>query len=116
MVRPGVGLYGGNPHPGVENPMKPAAVLTGRVLQLRRIDMGESVGYGATFRAKRPTMLATVALGYADGIPRAASNRGAAAIGGASGASGGGESIGAAGSAGAGVPRAADQPGLLQAP
>jgi len=83
MVRPGIGLYGGNPQPGGENPMKPAAVLTGRVLGLRRIDMGESVGYAATFRAKRPSMLATVALGYADGIPRAASNRGAAAIGGA---------------------------------
>ena len=48
--------------------MQTAAVLTARVLQLRRIDKGESVGYGATFRAKRPTMLATVALGYADGI------------------------------------------------
>jgi alanine racemase len=83
MVRPGIGLYGGNPQIGGENPMKPVAVLTGRVLQLRRIDMGESVGYAATFRARRPTMLATVALGYADGIPRAASNRGFAAIGGA---------------------------------
>ena len=83
MVRPGLGLYGGNPHPGRENPVKAAAVLAGRMLQLRRIDSGESVGYAATFRAKRPTMLATVALGYADGIPRAASGRGAAAIGGA---------------------------------
>jgi len=63
--------------------MKTVAVLTARVLQTRRIDKGESVGYAATFRAKRPTMLATVALGYADGIMRAAANRGWAAIGGA---------------------------------
>ena len=81
LVRPGVGLYGGNPCPGRPNPMKSAAVLEGRVLQTRRIDSGETVGYAATFRAKRPTMLATVALGYADGIPRALSNTGMAALG-----------------------------------
>jgi alanine racemase len=79
LVRPGIGLYGGHPQPGVsqgkmgENPFLPAAVLTGRILQLRRIDKGESVGYGATFRAKRPALLATVALGYADGVRRALS-------------------------------------------
>jgi alanine racemase len=63
--------------------MRVAAVLTARVLQTRRIDKGDSVGYAATFRAKRPTMLATVALGYADGIMRAASNKGWAAFAGA---------------------------------
>jgi alanine racemase len=83
LVRPGIGLYGGHPQPGHgENPMQAAAVLTGRVLQLRRIDKGQSVGYGATFRAKRPTMLATVALGYADGLPRALSGKGMAAFAG----------------------------------
>jgi alanine racemase len=88
LVRPGVGLYGANPQPsnpgepGGQNLMQTACVLTGKLLQLRRIASGECVGYGATFRAKRPTMLATVALGYADGIPRAASNQGLAAIGG----------------------------------
>jgi alanine racemase len=80
LVRPGIGLYGGGPK---QNPAKCVAVLTARVLQTRRIDKGDSVGYGATFRAKRPTMLATVALGYADGIMRAASNKGAAAFKGA---------------------------------
>ena len=75
LVRPGVALYGANPQVRegaggkAPNLMQTAAVLTARVLQLRRIDLGESVGYAATFRAKRPTMLATVALGYADGIP-----------------------------------------------
>jgi len=80
MVRPGLGLYGGNPQLGRSNPFAVCAVLTGRVLQLRRVDKGESVGYGATFRAKRPTVIATAALGYADGLMRAIGNRGAGAI------------------------------------
>lgn len=80
LIRPGVALYGGNPRPGMDNPMRTAAILTARVLQVRRIDTGECVGYGATFCAERPTMLAIVALGYADGIPRAASNQGFAVI------------------------------------
>ena len=82
MVRPGLGLYGGNPQPSRESPFRAAAVLTGRILQLRRIGIGESVGYGATFRAERPTMLATVALGYKDGLMRALAGRGFGAIGG----------------------------------
>ena len=95
LVRPGVALYGANPQrsegPKPEgkadagtapNLMQTAAVLTAKVLQVRRIDSGDSVGYAATFRAKRPSMIATVALGYADGIPRTLSNKGAAAIGG----------------------------------
>jgi alanine racemase len=60
--------------------MQTVAVLRARVLQLRRIDSGESVGYAATFRAKRPTMLASIALGYADGVPRALSNKGVALL------------------------------------
>ena len=76
LVRPGIGIYGGASQEG-GRPFKTAVVLTARVLQLRRIDKGESVGYAATFRAQRPTMLATVALGYAGGIPRSLSNKGA---------------------------------------
>jgi len=93
LVRPGVALYGANPQKpegqepqekedGAPNLMQTAAVLTAKVLQVRRIDLGESVGYAATFRAKRPSMIATVALGYADGIPRTLSNKGMAAIAG----------------------------------
>jgi alanine racemase len=81
LVRPGIGLYGAGPK-GAKNPMKTVAVLAARVLQVRRIDKGESVGYAATFHAKRPTMIATVALGYADGLLRAASNRSTAAVNG----------------------------------
>jgi alanine racemase len=84
LVRPGVALYGANPQQGkstaTPNLMQTACVLSARVLQLRRIDSAESVGYAATFRAKRPSMLATVALGYADGVPRTLSNKGVAAI------------------------------------
>ena len=83
MVRPGIALYGGNPQPGTPNPFKTVVHLTGRVLQLRCVDKGGSVGYGATFHTRRPTTLATVALGYADGLMRAIGNRGAGAIGGA---------------------------------
>ena len=77
LVRAGIGLYGGAPQIGGK-PLKTVAVLTARVLQLRRIDKGDGVGYAATFRAKEPTMIATVALGYAGGIPRALSNKGSA--------------------------------------
>ena len=81
MVRPGLSLLGGDPRSDhADNPFAVAARLSARVLQLRRIDKGQSVGYGATFRSARPTVLATVALGYADGLMRAIGNRGAGAI------------------------------------
>jgi len=82
MVRPGLALYGGNPRPSGANPFAVAARLTARILQLRRVDKGQSVGYGASFRTRRPSVLAIAALGYADGLMRAISNRGAGAIGG----------------------------------
>ena len=80
LVRPGIALYGGNPRYRGPNPFRTVTCLTGRVLQLRRVDKGESVGYGATFQTRRPTLLATVGLGYADGLMRAMGNRGAGAI------------------------------------
>ena len=86
LVRPGVALYGADPQQpeggasAKPNLMQTAALLTARVLQVRRIDSGESVGYAATFHAKRPSMIATIALGYADGIPRALSNKGVAVL------------------------------------
>ena len=81
LVRPGIGLYGGNVQNTPTNPFSIAAILTARVLQIRHVDSGGTVGYGATFRTKRPSVLATVALGYADGLMRAIGNRGHAAIG-----------------------------------
>jgi len=81
LARPGIGLYGGHPQPGHgENPMRCAVRLTAPVLQLRRIAAGDSVGYGATFRATRPSTIATIALGYADGVLRSASNAASAIV------------------------------------
>jgi alanine racemase len=54
--------------------------LTAPILQVRDIDTGTSAGYGATYSASRPRRLANVGLGYADGIIRAASNRGFAIV------------------------------------
>lgn len=82
LVRPGFALYGGNPMPGSPNPMRPVVRLLGRVLQLREAAAGETVGYGATHRLERPTRIATVAAGYADGLLRSLGNRGRALAGG----------------------------------
>jgi alanine racemase len=81
MVRPGIALYGGNPQPALPNPYRVVASLRCRVLQIRHVDSGETVGYGATFTAGRPLKLATVALGYADGLARALGTRGQGALG-----------------------------------
>ncbi len=80
LTRPGIGLFGGGRPPGPA-PLAAVVALAARIVQLRDIPAGASVGYGATFTAQRPTRLATVALGYADGYPRALSNRGAARVG-----------------------------------
>ena len=71
-MRPGVALYGANPTPGKKNPMRPAVELKGRILQVRNIKKGDTVGYGAAYVAARPTRLAIIAVGYADGYARAA--------------------------------------------
>jgi len=82
MVRPGLALYGGNPQPLLPNPYRVVARLTGRVLQVRRVDLGDTVGYGATFTTGKPLKLVTVSLGYADGLSRVLAGRGQAALGG----------------------------------
>jgi alanine racemase len=73
MVRPGAALYGVNPTPEADNPMQPVVELKARIVQIRNIDRGETVGYGGTWTARRPTRLAIVSAGYADGYFRAAS-------------------------------------------
>jgi alanine racemase len=73
MIRPGVALYGVNPTPGRSNPMRPAIELHARIVQVRPVPKGETVGYNAGWTAKRATKLAVVAVGYADGYLRAAS-------------------------------------------
>jgi alanine racemase len=73
LVRPGVALFGGNPTPSHLNPMQPVVTLRGRIVQVRTVDAGETVGYGATWTAQQPTRIAVVSIGYADGVLRAAS-------------------------------------------
>jgi alanine racemase len=75
LARPGAALYGVNPVPGRENPMRPTVRLTAPVLQVREIPAGQGVGYNSSWVAARPTRVATVAFGYADGYHRAASGR-----------------------------------------
>ena len=72
VVRPGGALYGANPIPGKKNPMSPVVELKGRIVQVRQGKKGETVGYGAAFTIARPSRLAIVAVGYADGYVRAA--------------------------------------------
>jgi alanine racemase len=73
MVRPGAALYGVNPTPEADNPMQPVVELKARIIQIRSVERGETVGYGGTWTARRSTKLAIVAAGYADGYFRAAS-------------------------------------------
>lgn len=75
MVRPGVALYGGNPTPLHINPMRPVVRLQARVLQIRTVAAGETVGYTAAWTASRASRIAVLSLGYGDGILRAASAR-----------------------------------------
>jgi alanine racemase len=74
LARPGAALYGINPTPGHANPMRNVVELTGRILQVRKVQQGETVGYGAAWTAKRASRIAVVALGYADGLLRAGSS------------------------------------------
>jgi alanine racemase len=72
MVRPGAALYGVNPTPGRSNPMRPVVELQARILQVRTVPRGETIGYDATWTAKHATRIAVVAVGYADGYLRSA--------------------------------------------
>lgn len=82
LVRPGAALYGVAPVAGAPNPMRPVIRLQGKIVQTRVVESGSGVGYGPTWRAGRRTRIATVAAGYADGLPRSLSNRMRAHIGG----------------------------------
>ncbi len=81
LVRPGAALYGINPVRNRSNPMKQVIVLEGKILQVRDVDRGTTVGYGAAHRVESRGRLATVAIGYADGYLRSASGRGLAFLG-----------------------------------
>ncbi len=69
LVRPGYALYGGNPTPDLDNPMRPVVGFEAKVIQVHEVAAGESVGYDAHWIAPSPRRLATLSVGYADGIP-----------------------------------------------
>jgi len=79
LVRPGIYLYGGRA--GGHAP-RPVVRWRARVLTARRLEAGATVSYGATYRAAARTWIATLAAGYADGVPRSLSNVGAVLVGG----------------------------------
>jgi alanine racemase len=70
MVRPGAALYGVNPTPGRANPMQPVVQVEARIVQVRPVAKGETVGYDAVWTARHATRIAVVTVGYADGLPR----------------------------------------------
>ncbi|HVY43607.1 MAG TPA: alanine racemase [Hyphomicrobiaceae bacterium] len=73
LVRPGIAIYGGRAFIGLPNPMQWVVRLQARILQIREVGAGEPIGYGATFRTKQASRVATLACGYADGFLRALS-------------------------------------------
>jgi alanine racemase len=76
LVRPGAALYGVNPVLGAANPLSPALRLQAKILQLREVDLDMTVGYGASHQVRGPTRIATIGVGYADGIFRSLGNHG----------------------------------------
>ena len=75
LLRPGYALYGGNPTTGPDNPMRPVAHLRIRILAIHEASPGETAGYDAKWTAQRPSRLATIGAGYADGVPVSATAR-----------------------------------------
>jgi len=73
LARPGAALYGINPTPGRPNPMTSVVELSGRIVQLRAVARDQTIGYGATWTARRNSRIAVVTLGYANGLLRAGS-------------------------------------------
>ncbi len=78
LTRPGLALYGGLPRGEAAGQIRPVIAVEAEVLQRRRIEVGESVGYNATFTADQPMELAILNIGYADGYLRAFSGKGTA--------------------------------------
>lgn len=79
-VRPGIAIFGVAPQPGMVPELRPVMRIRSEVVALRNIPVGATVGYGATWRAERPSIIATLPMGYADGLNRALSNRGSVLV------------------------------------
>jgi alanine racemase len=74
-VRPGIMLYGDNPHGSrIPLPLRPVMTVKAHVIAIRNIGVGEPVGYGGQWVSARPSRIGTVGIGYGDGYPRHACN------------------------------------------
>jgi alanine racemase len=80
LVRVGLMLYGSSPLAAEQKFLQPALTLKSRIVLIRDLPAGRSLSYGRTFTTSRPTRVATISVGYADGFPRALSNRGASVL------------------------------------
>lgn len=85
LVRPGISLYGhflpflsvsGAPHEIRELPVQPVLAWKTRIIDLRRVDAGQAVGYNGSYVTSAPAIIATIAVGYGDGLNRRLSSRG----------------------------------------
>ncbi|BCH12540.1 alanine racemase (plasmid) [Mesorhizobium sp. 131-3-5] len=70
LVRPGIGLYGGNPFASHNNPFRQVVTVNARLLQVKTHRHGEYVGYGRAYRLEKDSLIGVISLGYADGYPR----------------------------------------------
>ncbi|MGK3999821.1 alanine racemase [Sorangium sp. So ce1024] len=80
VVRPGVALFGISPRAGLAPDLKPVIRVRSEIVALRTVAKGDSIGYGHTWQASRDSVVATVPMGYADGLSRQLSNRGAGLV------------------------------------
>jgi len=80
LVRPGIGLFGVEPVPGIAGDLRPVMRVATTVVAIRELSPGQSVGYGSKWTAHRPSRVATIPIGCADGLARASSNRGAVLV------------------------------------
>ncbi|MFH1157709.1 MAG: alanine racemase [Pseudomonadota bacterium] len=81
QVRSGRAIFGLNPRPALQNPMRGTVTLKARILQVRDVGKGETVGYGASYRVTAPSKLATISAGYADGYLRSLTGSGTVYVG-----------------------------------
>ena len=81
LVRPGIFLYGVGSGQGAQLQPEPVVSLRAPIVEIRQLEPGDTVSYDATLRVERPSRIATLAVGYADGYPRSLSGVGSALIG-----------------------------------
>ena len=81
VARPGIGLYGANPFRHLKNPLEIVARCEAKVIAVRDLKSNKSIGYGGSFVTAKPSKIAVVGMGYADGLPHVLSNTGHLAFG-----------------------------------